>query len=130
MNEGTIALLIPYGVFLLIGVSLWMILSNRAEANREIQQTVRLALDRGCELSPELIQRICEGNAHPQKDIRRGITWTAIAGGLVLMGILVPDPSGNAIQGMLALAAIPLAIGIGYLVMHRVSKPTVNSAAA
>ena len=123
MNEGTIALMIPYGVFLLIGVSLWMILSSRAQNNREIQQTVRLALDRGCELTPDLIQRICEGNTQPQKDMRRGIFWTAIAAGLMLMGLLVPDPSGNAIQGMLATAAIPLAIGIGYLVMHWASKP-------
>lgn len=129
MNEGTIALLIPYGAFLLIGVCLWMILSSRAQNNREIQQTVRLALDRGCELNPELIQRICDGSVHPQKDMRRGIIWTAVAGGLALMGLLVPDPSGNAIQGMLALAAIPLAIGIGYLVMHRVSRPAIAATA-
>lgn len=123
MDEGTIALLIPYGAFLLIGTCLWLILSNRIAAHRETQQTVRLALDKGCELSPSLIERICEGNAHPKKDVRRGIGWTAIAAGLALMGLLAPDPSGNAIQGMLAIAAIPLAIGIGYLVMHRVSKP-------
>ncbi|MBB5212691.1 DUF6249 domain-containing protein [Microbulbifer hydrolyticus] len=123
MNEGTIALMIPYGAFLLVGTCVWLILANRAAAHRETQQTVRLALEKGGELTPEAIQRICAGNTHPQKDVRRGIAWIAIAVGLALMGLLAPDPSGNAVLGMMAIAAIPLAIGIGYLVMYRIAQP-------
>lgn len=122
MNEGTIALLIPYALFLLLGISLWMILAHRAQTNREIQQTVRLALDRGGDLTPEQIEQVSRGKTSPLLDVRRGIVWVAIAAGLALMGLLVPDPSGNAVRGMLSIAAIPLAIGMGYLVMHRISR--------
>lgn len=122
MNEGILALMTPFALFLLMGVSLWMFLAYSARKNQEVQQTVRLALDKGAELTPELIERLGGKTVNPLKDLRRGTVWIAIAAGLALMGLFAPDPSGNALMGMLTVAAIPLTIGIAYLVLHHNSR--------
>ena len=120
MNEGTLALLVPFGFFLLIGTSLWMVLYFRNKRALEVQQTVRMAMENGMQLSPELIEQMGASNKpHPLKDVRRGIVWIAVAAGMALFGYCVPDPSNHAFFAILAIAALPLAIGLAYLAMHR-----------
>ncbi|WOX06898.1 DUF6249 domain-containing protein [Microbulbifer pacificus] len=123
MNEDTLALLIPLGFFLLIGMSLWMVLNFRAKRNLEVQQTLRLALDKGVELPPKLIEQLGASQRHPQQDMRRGIVWMACALGMALLGFFVPDPSNQAFLAMLGVAAIPFSIGLAYLAMYHFSKP-------
>ncbi|WP_193161755.1 DUF6249 domain-containing protein [Microbulbifer hainanensis] len=123
MNEDTLELLVPFAFFLLIGVSLWMVLHFRARKALEIQETVRFALDKGVELSPELLERLGVDNSqHPQKDFRNGIAWIMTAVGIALFGFFIPDPSHNAFKAMLAIAALPLVAGLSYLVMHRMAR--------
>ena len=88
----------------------------------DLQQTIRTAIDKGQELTPELIDRI--GNPKPpkDKDLRLALIWLALAAGLALCGLAVPDPSGHALQGMLASAAFPFAIGVAYLIMWRFTE--------
>lgn len=120
MNEGTLALLVPFGFFLLVGISLWMVLHFRNKRSLEVQQTVRIALEKGVPLSPELIDQMgASVTPHPLKDMRKGIVWIAVAAGIALFGYCVPDPSNQAFAAILAIAALPLAIGLGYLAMHR-----------
>ncbi len=84
-----------------------------------MQQTIRSAIEKGQELSPEIIDRL--GNPMPakDKDLRLALIWLALAIGLVLCGYFVPDPSGHAFQVALAAAAFPLCIGVAYLIMWR-----------
>ena len=65
---------------ILLGVFFWF----RFRARREMQDTIRIALDKGLELSPELIDRL--GNPKPPKDrdFRLGIIWVAVALGFAL----------------------------------------------
>ncbi|SHF17590.1 hypothetical protein SAMN04487965_1551 [Microbulbifer donghaiensis] len=123
MNEGTLALLVPFGFFLLVGVSIWLVLHFRAKKDLEIQQTVRMALDKGAELTPELIEQLGASNKpHPLQDVRRGIVWITVAVGIALFGFFVPDPSNHAFLALLAIAMLPFAIGLGYLAMHLFSR--------
>ena len=66
-----------------------------------------------------MIDRLGEPEPGKNKDLRRGLIWMALAIGLALCGVAVPDPSGHALRGCLAGAAFPLAIGIAYLLMWR-----------
>ncbi len=84
-----------------------------------MQHTIRMALDKGHELSPELIDRLGHPKPTKDKDLRLAFIWLAIAGGFALMGVAVPDPSGNALQGLLATAAFPLCIGVAYILIWR-----------
>jgi hypothetical protein len=89
----------------------------RYRARREMQETLRVALDKGHELTPEIIDRLGHPRASKDKDLRLGVIWLALAVGLVLIGFAVPDE--NALRGLLAGAAFPFAIGIAYMILHR-----------
>ena len=89
----------------------------RYKARSEMQSTFRAALDKGQELSPEIIDRLGHPKATKDKDLRYGIIWLSLAVALVLIGFAVPEP--DALRGLLAGAAFPFCIGIAYLILHK-----------
>ena len=111
--------LIPIVMFIVIGLIFLMFLYFRFRSRAEIQQTIRLALERGNELTPELVNRLGEPEPGKNKDLRLALIWLGLAAGLALCGLAVPDPSGYALRGCLAGAAFPFAIGVAYLIMWR-----------
>ncbi len=115
-------ILVPIAMFAGITVVLSLVFWFRHRNRRDMQQTIRMALDKGHELSPELIDRLGHPKAPKDKDLRFGIIWLAIAAALGLCAWFIPDPSGHALRGTLAGAAFPLCIGIGYLLMWRFTE--------
>ncbi|MDJ0940276.1 MAG: DUF6249 domain-containing protein [Woeseiaceae bacterium] len=115
MVEEFIGLAAVLGPVVLVGIFLWF----RYRSRLDMQQTIRLALDKGQELSPELIDRLGHPKRSQNYDLRLALIWLAIAFGLVLCGAAAPDPSGNAFRGCLAGAAFPFAIGVAYLLIWR-----------
>ena len=111
--------LIPIALFASIAVIFFIVLHFKHRSRAEMQQTIRLALERRTELTPEIINRLGEPEPNKNKDLRAGLILMALAFGLALCGFAVPDPSGHALQGCLAGAAFPFAIGIAYLIMWR-----------
>jgi len=109
--------LIPVVMFISMAIVMmvWLYLRHRSKV--EMQQTFRLALDKGNELTPELIRHLGEPEPDKDRDLRRSLIWLALAAGLVLIGIAVPDP--EAFRGTLAGAAIPFCIGCAYMIMYR-----------
>ena len=89
----------------------------RYKARSDIQATFRSALDKGQELSPEIIDRLGHPKPTRDKDLRFGIIWLALAAGLVLIGFAIPED--DAFRGLLAGAALPFSIGVGYLILHK-----------
>jgi len=76
-----------------------------------------MALDKGQELTPEVIDRLGHPKPSKDKDLRLGVIWLSLAVGLVLIGFAVPDE--DALRGLLAGAAFPFAIGVAYLILHK-----------
>lgn len=111
--------LIPIVMFISLAVVLIFLFWFRWRARDGMQQTIRMALDKGHELTPEIIDRLGHPKAGKYKDLRLGVIWLAIAVGLALIAVAVPDDSGHAMRGTLAGAALPFAIGLGYLVLYR-----------
>lgn len=103
------------GLTVVVGLFFWF----RYRGRNDMQQTIRTAIEKGQELSPELIDRLGSPTPPKDKDLRLALIWLALAAGLVLSGFFVPEPSGNAFSGSLAGAAFPLCIGIAYLIMWR-----------
>lgn len=85
-----------------------------------MQDTIRAAIDKGQELSPEVIDRLGHPKQPKDKDMRLAVIWLAIAVGLVLIGFAVPEP--EALRGTLAGAAFPFTIGMAYLFLHKFAK--------
>jgi len=111
--------IIPVVMFLSIAAVACVLFWFRFRARSEMQQTLRLALDKGHELTPEIIDRLGHPKPSKDRDLRLGILWLAVAAGLVLCGFAIPDPSGDALNGILAGAAFPFTIGVAYLILHK-----------
>lgn len=114
--------LIPITMFLGLTVVISLFFWFRYRARGDLQATIRTAIDKGQELTPELIDRLGSPPAPKDRDLRLALIWLAIAVGLALCGFAVPDPSGHAFQGTLAGAAFPFAIGVAYLIMWRYTE--------
>lgn len=99
---------------------------------REMQATVRAAIDKGQSLPPELIDAMTKDVAKNlpsrNRDIRRGVIWLAVGVGIAAFGLVNDlgsfnsgweDHVGN---GLLGVAAIPATIGLAYLVLSFFNK--------
>ena len=104
-------------MFLGLTVVFSLLVWFRFRARSEMQQTIRLALDKGHELSPEIIDRLGHPKASKHRDLRLATIWLALAVALALCGLAVGEI--DAIRGTLAGAAFPLCIGVAYLINWR-----------
>lgn len=111
--------LIPIVMFISIAVVLIFLLWFRFRSRDGMQQTIRMALDKGHELTPEIIDRLGHPKAGKYRDLRLGVIWLSVAVGLALMAVAVGNFATEALHGTLASAGLPFAIGIGYLILYR-----------
>jgi Na+/H+ antiporter NhaD/arsenite permease-like protein len=109
--------LIPIVLFAMIAVIVWLVTYFRFRTRSEMQQTVRQALEKGTELTPELLDKLGTPERPADKDLRLGLIWLSVGIALALCGLFVPDPSGYALKGCLSGAVFPGMIGLAYLVM-------------
>jgi len=98
----------------------------KSRERREIQTTVRHAIDKGQELPPELIDAMTREVASKlpsrTRDLRRGVIWLAVGIGIAAFSYLSNlgwndhDMEGAAAATM-GLAAIPATIGLAFIVL-------------
>ena len=106
-------------MFLALTIVLSLFLLFKYRSRSDMQATIRTAIEKGQELSPEIIDRLGTPRRQKDQDLRLALIWLAIAAGLALCGFFVPDPSGHALGGLLATAAFPFCIGVAYVIMWR-----------
>ena len=116
MNE----LWIPMAGILAPAIVVALIIWLRYRIRQDMQQTIRLALDKGQDLSPELIDRLGHPKPSKNKDMRLGVIWLAVAISLAIFGQFIPDDEANRI--FLGIAAFPLFIGAAYLIIWRFAE--------
>lgn len=99
----------------------------RSREKREMQTTIRHALDKGQELPPELIDAMTKDVAAKlpsrTRDLRRGVIWLAVGIGIAAfsalssMGWSNGDDWHEVGNGLLGVAAIPATIGLAFIVL-------------
>ncbi len=109
--------MIPIVMFAGLTIVFSLLVWFRYRARSDMQDTVRMALDKGVELSPEIIDRLGHPKAGKNRDLRLGTIWLSLAVALALIGVAVGEP--DAIRGTLAGAAFPLCIGAAYMILYR-----------
>lgn len=109
--------MIPIVMFLILGLVfiVWFYLKFRTKV--EAQHTIRMALEKGTELSPEFIKQIGEPEPPKDRDLRRGMIWIALGLGMAVLALAINEP--EAMGPLLGTGAFPILIGIAHIIMYR-----------
>ncbi len=113
---------IPIVMFIGLTVVLCLFFWFRYRTRNDMQATIRTAIEKGQELSPEIIDRLGTPKPPKDKDLRVALIWIAIAIGLAVFGFAVPENDKEAMQVFMGIAAFPLSLGIAYLLMWRFTE--------
>ena len=98
----------------------------KSREKREMQTTVRHAIDKGQDLPPELIDAMTRDVASKlpsrTRDLRRGVIWLAVGIGFAAFSYLSnlgwsDHDMQEATGAMFGLAAIPVTIGLAFIVL-------------
>jgi hypothetical protein len=116
MNE----MMIPIVMFISMAVVFCVLFWFRFKTKEGMQQTFRAAMDKGQELTPEIIDRLGHPKPAKDKDLRLGIIWIAVAIGITAFGFGIPDEDEVA-RIFMGIAAFPLVIGVAYLILNKVT---------
>jgi hypothetical protein len=111
---------VPIAMFIGITVVLSMLVWFRYRSRSEVQQTIRAALDKGHDLSPELVDRLGHPRPSKDKDFRLGVIWLALSIALVAFGFGIPDEEDVA-RIFMGIASFPFFLGVGYMILHKFS---------
>lgn len=126
---GVIAILSIFGTLTAIVVGPgWL----KSREKREMQETLRHAIDKGQDLPPEVINAltrdVSKNLPSRTKDIRRGIIWLAVGIGIAAFGLINDlgwsgdDWGGRVGDGLLGVAAIPVTIGLAFIALSFFNK--------
>ncbi len=108
---------IPLTVFISLTIILSLFLFFRYRSRQDLQQTIRSAIDKGQELSPEIVERLGSPPVSPDRDLRRGLIAVGIAAGIALFGAVLGEE--DAVRPLIGISMLPLAIGFAFLLMYR-----------
>ena len=96
-----------------VSAALWFRFRGRAE----VQQTIRSAIDKGQELSPELLERLGDAAEPRQRDLRRGVVSIGLALAFAVFAVILGEE--DAVRPIMGVASFPFLIGIAYLILSR-----------
>jgi hypothetical protein len=112
--------MIPVVMFISIGVVFCVMFWFRYKTKEGMQQTFRSAMEKGQELTPEIIDRLGHPKPAKDKDLRLGVIWIALAAGIVAFGFGIPDDE-EVHRIFMGIAASPFLIGVAYLILHKIT---------
>ena len=119
-NLDPLGILVPIVVLLSLAAIAGLYLYFRYRTRKERQSTLRAAIERGLELTPELLQQLGEPAQPKDVDLRRGVLAIAVGVGIAAFGLLQGDPE---VFGRLrAGGALFFIIGLAFLGLWRFSN--------
>lgn len=111
---------VPLSMFIGLAVVLSLWVWFRYRAKRDLQETIRTAIEKGQGLSPELIENLVNPPVSPQRDLRRGVISVVIAAAIALFAVFLQEE--DAFGPLMGISMFPLSIGAGFLLMHQFGK--------
>lgn len=115
-------ILIPLAPFLMVAAIVIVPAWLRTRERREMQATVRAAIEKGQPLPPELVEALSKdvrprvvSSAH--RDMRIGVVLLFISGGVALTGLALGQINHYAMFGTLSGAAVPGMVGLAFIIL-------------
>lgn len=81
-------ILVPLGLWVMIAVISVAAVWGGVQTRRDTHETIRRAIDNGQQLDPRVIASLAKPERSAEHDLRGGITFTALAIGFGLCGLL------------------------------------------
>lgn len=106
---------VPIALFSVAPVIVWIVSHFGARKRATIHETLRLAIEKGQELSPEMMEKMSLLTDPVRADLRKGVLFLAIGAAFGFLGWMVGFEEGEAIMPMIGVASFPVFIGLAYL---------------
>lgn len=121
---------IPIAFFGMIAAIVIVPTYLKSKERKEMQATLRAAIDKGQPLPPEVIEALSKDNIKPPataaRDLRIGVILLAVSIGIALFGYAFNFIDGieeaKAVAPIMGLAAIPGMIGLAFIVLSAFNK--------
>ena len=125
MDLGPLIGLVAVACFFATVIGIVAIISfNKARNAAELQKTLRMSIEKGQPLPPEFVDSMSRSvprAKNPMNDIRWGLIWMALAGGLMLWTYLDHGEVGHHLGGI---AAVPGLIGLALFILGIIGMNT------
>lgn len=105
--------LVPITMFAATALVFCLFFYFRFRSRREVQQTLRSAIEKGHELTPELLEQLGEARPGRTADLRRGVIAVGIGLGFAAFGLVLGEE--DAVQPLVAVGTFPFLVGLAYL---------------
>ncbi|MEP7210205.1 MAG: DUF6249 domain-containing protein [Alphaproteobacteria bacterium] len=114
-------IVVPVAVFGSVVLIVWLIMFFNQKRRAEAFQTLRLAIEKGQEITPDAMAAMASMSP-PNRDMRLGIIFISIALAVGSMGLIIGTGEGSdmheAIRPLLGIAVFPLFLGLAFLGLH------------
>lgn len=126
--EETAGILVPISLFAMIALMVIVPRYFRSQERQKMADTVRLAIEKGQPLPPEVIGALTETDREifrpqsPARDLRRGLILIGVGLGMAAAG-MIGAGVGHMNTGLIGASAIPGFIGLAFMVMYFIEKP-------
>lgn len=97
----------------------------KSRERQKLQDTIRVAIEKGQELPADVLEamtRDIRPASSRTRDIRVGVVWLAIAAGIAGFGAAIGYYAEEAVPPFLAMAALPGAIGLAFIILSFFNK--------
>lgn len=121
---------IPIAFFAMIAAIVIVPIFLKSKERKDMQATLRAAIDKGQPLPPEVIEALSKDNIKPPasaaRDLRVGVILLAVSIGIGLFGYafnFIGDADvHNAVAPIVGMAAIPGMVGLAFIVLSIFNK--------
>ena len=126
MNED---IFIPFIIFTVIAVIVWIVFFYGARQRREVQETIRVAIQSGQNIEPETIRALGVKPSSKGGDLRWGVVLLALALAVLTLAVTIPLDSGirenvgAVLWPLIGVAAFPGFVGLALVALHFLMPP-------
>lgn len=114
-------ILVPIFLFAAIVAIIWLYSHYNFKKRNSAHETLRLAVEKGQQVSPELVERMSAMNDPVKSDLRRGVLLIAFGIAFIILGGILPHDEPEAMRGIIAVSSFPVVLGLAYLGLWRFS---------
>lgn len=112
--------MIPIVMFIVIGFAVLGYFYWNHKNRASIMKTVQKAIDKGSELTPELMTQLGAAGNPRIRDMRRGIVFLSLGIAGLLCSLFFAD--AEVVNGIRAGSVFPLMLGVGFLLVWKLNK--------